>query len=216
MGIMSATATGRATAKPDTTRIDLTISGIKKEYSEAFDASVSNGNEVKDVLEKIGLKRDSLKTTDFRIDPRYENVKVGNNEYREVFKGYEYVQSLCFEFPIDNSVLGKALYSISRCGCAPRIRFSFQSTKLEEARTEALKMAIESARKRAEIMAEASGARIIGIRSIGGPEPVRPMMKAMGCRANAEECLEDMAYNVDFEPEDIEVSETMTIEWDIV
>ena len=215
MGTISVTATGRAAAKPDITRVDLSINGTRKEYSEAFDDSVSNGNEIKDVLEAAGIGRESLKTTDFRIEPRYETVKTEGNGYKEAFMGYQYLQSLAFEFPADNSVLGKVLYSISRCRCAPRISFSYRSSSMEEARTEALKEAIKTAEKRAGIMAEASGVRITGIRSIGSPEPSRPMMKAMAFRANADGFAEESAYSLDFQPEDIEVTESISIEWDI-
>ena len=62
------TGTGKVSIKPDITIINMTFSDVLPTYEEALKASTNDVKIVKDALEKAGLKRESLKTTQFNIN----------------------------------------------------------------------------------------------------------------------------------------------------
>lgn len=96
--------TGRSVYKApaDMTRVTLDIEGTNSTYEGAIRACADNGHEIKDRLESIGLRRDSLKTVSQTVKPHYKEISYrdadGGKTYKRVKDGFEFSNLLRFEF----------------------------------------------------------------------------------------------------------------------
>ena len=136
--------TGRATveAPADIAVVRLDIEGIEGTYEGAIRRCAENGKDIKDRLEAVGLDRDSLKTVSQNVQPHSIEVRVGKDAYDRWITekrrdGFEYTNTLRFEFPHDNGVLGRIMTSVLQSPCKPSVTILFRSSDAESARAKA-------------------------------------------------------------------------------
>ena len=210
------TGTGKISVKPDITIVSLDFYDIAKSYETALKASTNGVNFVKEVLEKTGICRDTLKTTMFNVNSYYQSYKDKDGEYKSRFAGYKYSQTLKFEFDIDNKKLGKVLYHLSKLPISSNFRISYGIKNLEEAKNELLSKAIFDAKKKAEIISKAAGVTLdeiidinyswvdVDYRSVQYDVCEERMKMNKYMNSNEE-------YEIDIEPEYIQKSDNVTL-----
>ena len=213
------TGTGSLKLKPDTTRISLTVRGTHKEYAETLERSSEDTEALRKTLGRLGFSADLLKTVSFNVDPRYEGYNDKNGNYRERFKGYEFIHSLKLEFPSDNDLLGRTLYALAHSPVKPEFRIGYTVKDKESAKNELIAKAVADAFEKAKVLAKASGVSLGEIQSIDYSlcEPsfeVRPVNVRFKASMAVADCgEEECAYGLDINPEDITVNDTVTIVW---
>ena len=213
--------TGRSVYKAptDLTRVTLDIEGTDGTYEGAIRACADNGREIKDRLESIGLKRESLKTVSQTVKPHYKEIAYkdadGGKTYKRVKDGFEYSNVLRFEFPNDNKVLAKAMQSMMAATCQPDVHISFLNSDPVRCRETAIADAAKDARRKAEILAEAMGCRLGPLMDVSyGTQMSRDRYENDGfaiCCASAAEDLD-----LDIDPEDVTFNETVEAVWGII
>ncbi len=213
------TGTGKVSIKPDITIINMTFSDVLPTYEEALKASTNDVKIVKDALEKAGLKRESLKTTQFNINAHYESFRDEKNNYKSVFDGYEYTQTLRFKFPVDNKLLGKVLYQLSQISVNPKFNIYYGVEDPEAAKNELLGNAILDAKKKAEIISKSANIKLGDIKDINYSWiDVEFRTRSYDMYDNCEmmmcKCAAD-GFDVDIEPEDIDKTDNITITFSI-
>ena len=212
--------TGKGTLKlrADLTRLTLTLQGTDTDYGAVLQRSAADTGTLRAVLEKLGFVPASLKTLQFDVDTVYEGYQDEQGVYRNRFTGYQFRHTLKLEFPIDDGLLGRTLYALAHCEIMPEFRVSYTLSDPESAKNALLSQAVKDAKTKAETLAAAAGVALGGIRSIdySMEQPdveVRPMRK-MALAANCDaECAG--SYDMDLTPDDITVSDTVTVLWDI-
>lgn len=213
--IIKVTGTGKISVKPDLTVITLDFSKIMPTYNEAVESSSRDVAIVKDALEKAGLKRDSLKTINFDVDTHYESYRDEHNDYRSRFDGYEYHQTLRFKFPIDNKMLGKVLYEIGSIDVHPRFRIHYELENPEEAKNQLLSNAINDAKKKAEVIANASSLALDEILEINYTwVNIEMVTRSFDVGSDNMFCKSEIncgSCDIDIEPEDIEKNDNVTV-----
>ena len=125
------------------------------------------------------------------------------------------------EFESDNDRLGKILYALANCPVKPEFRISYTVKDPEAAKNELLGKAVSDAKDKAAVLTAAAGVSLKDIQNIdyswGEIDfEVRPMNRAL----LADACMAPMdtgagSYDMDIEPDDIEVSDTVTVLWEI-
>ena len=219
MRTIRVTGKGQIKVKPDTTRITMTLTGVFKEYGETLLHSSEDMEELKDVLSAFGFERSDLKTLSFNVDTEYESYRDKNNDYKQRFVGYRFNHILKVEFESDNDRLGKILYALANCKVRPEFRISYTVKDPEAAKNLLLGKAVTDAKEKAVVLTQAGGVTLKDIQSIdyswGEIDfEYRPMRGAV----LTECCAAPMAaknYDLDIEPDDIEVSDTVTVVWEI-
>ena len=220
MRTIQITGRGLLRLKADTTRITLTIGGLEKEYADALDESTKATEGLKDLFEQYGFKRSDLKTLNFDVNPEYEGYD-DKGTWRQRFTGYRYRHTLKLDFPSDRELLGKLLYAIARSSAKPEFHITYTVHDPEKAKNELIGLAVADAKAKAIVLTMAAGTELLAIQSIvySRGEPVfevRPMNRMMAAKgAMVEEASMDSGYNLDIEPDDIEVFDTVTIVWEI-
>ncbi len=213
------TGKGQVRLKPDVTRITITLTGLYKDYGETLRRSSEDTETLKDVLSGFGFARSDLKTLNFDVDTEYESYRDKNNNYKQRFTGYRFRHMLKVEFGSDNERLGKVLYALANCSVHPEFRISYTVKDPEAAKNLLLGNAVADAKDKAAVLTGAAGVTLKDIQSIDYSwgeisfecTPTNRMLMAE-CKAIP---VEGAAYAMDIEPDDIDVSDTVTVVWEI-
>ena len=221
MRTIRVTGKGQIRVRPDRTRITLTAEGIYRDYSETLRKSTENTELLKDLLTKFGFERSDLKTLNFSVDTEYESYKE-KDTYRQGFVGYRFRHMMKVEFDSDNRRLGRILYALAHCPARPEFRLSYTVKDPESAKNEMLGKAVRDAKEKASVLTKAAGVSLKDIQNIdyswGEIDfEVRPMNRTLmeeGCLASPTGAANE-SYDLNIEPDDIEVSDTVTVIWEI-
>lgn len=212
------TGKGDLKIRPDTTRITVTLTEVCKEYSGALKRSSDDTEKLKELLSGFGFNRADLKTLSFNVDAEYEGYNE-NGAYKQRLVGYRYRHTVKVEFASDNDRLGKTLYALANSELRPEFNISYTVKDREAAKNELLAKAVADAKEKAAVLTQAAGMTLMGIQSIDYSwgeidMEVRPMNGMMSLRKMSTDSAED-GYSMDLEPDDINVSDTVTVIWEI-
>lgn len=202
--------------KPDTTSLRITFGGIYKDYEETVRQSAEKTKILREAIEKSGLPGEALKTKDFSIQSEYESYRDYNNDYKKRFLGYKFYHKTQIQFPKDNKMLGRILYELSLCSVKVEFSIDYTVKDKDAVKKEVIKRAVENSREKAEIMAIAAGVSLGEVQSIDyswGEIDIRtsPVDKLEVRKSYALE----PSYDIDIEPDDIDLTDTVTMVWEI-
>ena len=100
------TGKGKISVKPDTIRLNISLEDTFREYENTLKNSAENVEILKDIIERLGYRRQDLKTLYFNINTEYESYQDRDKSWKKRFKGYKYVHRMKLEFEADNKRLG--------------------------------------------------------------------------------------------------------------
>lgn len=216
-GKISVKGTGRLSLSPDQTDILLTLNSQDKDYPTAAGIAESRIESLKTALLPLGFSPEDLRTSGFSVRAEYEGVQDEKGIFRNVFSGYCCTHQLRLTFPMDNQKLSEVISAVSSSGAEPELSITFGIGDPESAKEELLRSAAENARKKASILAAASGAslgKLLEIRySVSEKDFVSPAAVEMNDCLRA--CGSGLAKAVSFQPEDISVSDSAEFVWEL-
>ncbi len=218
MRTIRVTGKGQIKVRPDTTRIIMSLEGLYKDYNETLRLSSQDTETLKDILSGFGFEKSDLKTLNFSVDTEYESYKDRDGSYKQRFTGYRYRHMLKVEFDSDNERLGKILYALANGNVRPEFRISYTVKDPEATKNTLLGKAVKDAREKASVLTEAAGIGLKDIQSIDYSwGEIDFEYRPMDGGILAERCMAEptAAYSLDIEPDDIEVSDTVTVVWEI-
>ncbi|MBQ7601280.1 MAG: SIMPL domain-containing protein, partial [Lachnospiraceae bacterium] len=188
-------------------------------YGDALRHSSEDTEKLADVLAPFGFARTDLKTLNFNVDTEYESYEH-KGVYKQRFAGYRFYHNMKVEFESDNDRLGKILYALATSPVAPEFRLSYTVKDTEAVKNTLLGNAVADAKAKAAVLTQAAGVTLKDILTIdyswGEIEfEARPMPRNVlfGKSMAAERAAG--SYDVDIEPDDIDVSDTVTVVWEI-
>ncbi|MCM1313729.1 MAG: SIMPL domain-containing protein [Roseburia sp.] len=207
---------GRASARPDTVVLSMSLDSRDKDYDKAMEIAADNIEDITRAVIAAGFEKEALKTTDFNVRTEYESVKGRDGNYRQEFRGYVVSHNLKVEFGFDVKRLSKALSAIAGCASHPQLSISFVVKDTAAVNEEMLRSAAENARKKAEILCDASGGKLGKLLTIDYSWSEINICSDTGYRL-AEECYSApmMAREIEIEPDDVDVSDTATFVWEM-
>ncbi|MDE7223584.1 MAG: SIMPL domain-containing protein [Acetatifactor sp.] len=221
MRTIRVTGKGQIRLKPDTTRITITLEGTYPEYSEALRHSAQDTEQIKELLSAFGFERPDLKTLNFSVDTAYERYNE-KGSYKQRFVGYKFQHQMKVEFESDNDRLGKILYALAQCPVNPEFRLSYTVKDQEAAKNMLLGKAVADAKVKAAVLTQAAGVELKDIQSMDYSWgeinfDVRPMSRDMLTEDEIDNLLAPLSagYDMNIEPDDIVVSDTVTVVWEI-
>lgn len=219
---MRITGKGQVKVRPNVTRITMTLEGTQPAYDEALRRSAQDTEQVRELLNSLGFDGSDLKTLSFQVDTEYEVYQEERSvTVQKKFVGYKFRHRMKVEFPSDNDRLGRILYGLAHCPASPEFGISYTVKDQEAVRNELLGKAVADAKVKAAVLAQAAGVSLKEIQSIdhswGAIDfEVRPMGRAMAAgKADGMAAPLCASYDLDVEPDDIEVSDTVTVVWEI-
>ena len=214
MRTIKVTGKGEMHVHPDMTKVRITMKGRRKEYAETLRLSTEDTAIIKECLAEFGFERKDLKTIRFDVDVDYEHYKE-KGETKSRFVGYKYSHEMYVEFESDNKKLGKLLKALSVCEVHPEFTFVYFVKDKESAKNKLLELAVNDAKSKASILARSASLVLKDILSIDYSWGRLNLEYRPLCFYEADIASNDESFDIDIEPEDIGLSDTVSIIWEI-
>lgn len=212
------TGKGKVSVKPDIIRLNMTMEESYKEYEATLRQSSETTKILKELFVSLGFKNDDLKTRSFDINTKYESYKAKDQSWKKRLIGYTYTLHMLIEFDADNKKLGEILYALAHSVITPEISIEYTVSDPEKHKDKLLKNAIEDSKHKAEVLANAADVKLGDIVSIDYSwgeinfvsEPIQNF-----AFTSAEKTTGSPGYDIDIEADDIDVTDTVTVIWNI-
>lgn len=214
------TGKGKIAVKPDKIRLYVNKEELCKEYEDTLRRSTEDTELLKDLFEKLGFQRKDLKTVYFNVDTEYESYQDRDKSWKRRFKGYKYNHHMKIEFAADNKRLGQVLYALAHSSLRPEFSIEYTVADVEKCKNELLHKAIEDSIQKAQVLTTAANVKLGEIQAIDYSwgeidfvtKPLNEMrlMECTECEMSA-----PGAYDIDIEADDINVTDTATVIWEI-
>ena len=121
------------------------------------------------------------------------------------------------EFPADNQRLGKMLYALAHCPVSPEFSIEYTVADPEASKNELLGNAVKDSMKKASVLADASDVKLGEIINIdyswGEIDFVSKPLQEMSLRCCEPDESYSSSYDMDIEPDDIDITDTVTVVW---
>lgn len=214
---LKVTGKGKISVKPDLVRVLITQTHLEETYEGAMRESGEKKDALSAALSAVGFRKDALKTLAFRVDTEYEGYEAEDKSWKQRLTGYRYHHQMKLEFPADHAMLGKVLTAIAKCPGEPDISIYYAASDPESVKNELLAKAVEDAKKKANVLSMAAGVRLSEIvcinYSFDEADIVSVPMMNGKCRAAKASESTEMSLNLDVD--DIDVTDTVTVVWEI-
>ena len=206
---------------PDEVIIKINFYNNAPSYELALQAGVKGvENFIVDVIEGMNLKKENLKTNNFRI---YEEKKFDYEKKEEVKLGFAYSQIATIKFDYSMEKVAEFMEKVAKLDNAPKCNLEFGIKEQEKIKNELLAEAYLKAKERAEVIACAAGKQLVDCLKTDF-KPFNNQMvsntyldtnhetSTRVMKADARNSVSNIITNV-FTPEDIEVSENIYCLW---
>lgn len=210
--------TGKAIRNPDLVICEISATTLEEEFNDSLESMNKLVDDIKISLKENGFNDDDLKTVTFDISQRYGHVKKGiiNKEYQQKFLGFHIEHELKLEFDLDNNKITKLVNCLKKFSANIEFRLIFSVKDKEGMKKEVLINATENARFHAEILAEASSAKLGKLIKIDyGWVDVN--FESNTDLSHAMRSIDTLDYSMmDINPEEIEISDNVTFVWELI
>lgn len=148
---------GRIKTLPDIGIINIEINTIKDQFGKTINDLNEKTDRVQKQLEKIGFKKESIKTTNFRVQ-----ANRIYNQGKSYDSGYVGTQTVVAEFENKKETIAKIINSFTESSTGFQFNFSFglSDAKREELRNQIIKLAVNDANAIAKLITETSNRQI--------------------------------------------------------
>lgn len=155
--LLKVTGNGIVDLKPEITIITIEFNEKLTCYESVLESTSNNITYVQKILSTVGIDKEALKTTHYNVEPYYESYMYADGKKENVFKGYEYNQTLSFKFGVSNDLLKRVLNEFAKITSRFKFRVNFGLNDFEKAKNELLSKAINDAKNKAVIISNAAG-----------------------------------------------------------
>lgn len=158
--VISVSATETVKVVPDIAQI---VYGVTTQADDAETCQRENAakvGQVADLLKDMGIEENSIQTSGYGLNPRYDW-----SSNTQVLVGYE-MTTLITVSDLELDQVGVIINDSVSAGINDIQSVTYQSSQYKESYQEALKLAVENAKAKAQAMAEAGGFTLGGISHI--------------------------------------------------
>ena len=161
---LSVTGFGESKAKPDVATLNLSVTTKGKTAGEAGASNSASTQKLIDALLRAGIAEKDIQTSNISITPLYKQSQPsGDDDFKIV--GYQAINELQAKIRKIGDV-GRIIDIVVFTGNYTIQGVSFGLEKDDDFQAEALRKAVSDARRQADIVANAAGKSITGVKSI--------------------------------------------------
>lgn len=213
------TGKGKVQVRPDRIKLNIRVEEENRKYDAVLEHSSKAIERLRTVVEELGFTSKDLKTIHFYVDTVYENYQTLDKSWKKRFQKYKAVHSLKLEMDMDHQVLGKVLYGMANCGVNPEFTIEYTVKDGEEVKNELIYKAVQDSMGKAKVLTAAAGTCLGDLLTIDYSWGEINLVSCSEREIMAKEirCYGETgaAYDFDMEPEDIDVTDTVTCVWKI-
>lgn len=217
MRTITVKGTGNVLVKPDFVVLSLSIETKNKNYEDAMREASEKIEQLSKSLSELDFEKESVKTTDFNVRTNYGSKKDREGNYYRVFNGFVIRHRLKVSFDFDTNLLSRVLGTVACCIAKPEVSISFTVKDPSKVNEDLLKSAAENAKRKAEILCSASGAKLGELINIDYNWGELSICSQTRYEADDDcKCYMEETMCVDIEPDDIKASDTVTFVWQMI
>ncbi len=171
---------GEVTAAPDIAHVTVGASATAKTAKVALDQTSAAVGAMLDALKAAGVAEADIRTTGLSLSPWWERRRRTDGSVENVQSGFQARNSLLVTSR-DLTKLGEVLDALAKAGANEINGINFDIDERATLEDQARRMAVDDAKRKAELLAQQSGANLGAIMQIveGGHRPIpQPMMRA--------------------------------------
>ena len=210
--------TGKVSASPDLLIIELSLEVVEPEYDKAMLVATEHLDALRAAVVSAGHDKGSLKTTQFNVNTKYESYRDKSQNYRQKFIGYCCTHRLRLESGLDMKRLGVTLGAIADCPARPWFSIKFSVKDPTAVSEQLLENAIGNAKRKAEVLTKSAGVKLGAIKRIDynwSEHRLYSQTDYHVMESAADYSESPRALAIDIKPEDIDVSDNVTVIWSI-
>ena len=163
---ISVRGNSKVTASPDSIIILIRVESNYKDYDKTMLIASSKLERLHKKFAEAGFDPEALKTTKFNINTKYSDSRLHHDNTPNVLESYICRHDLKIQFDFDTARLSKAIEVIISYDPDPKFSINFTVKDIETVKDEILKKATADAKRKAEVICNASGVtlgELIGI-----------------------------------------------------
>ncbi len=208
------TGTGAIHVVPDVTRIKLSLVSLHDSYEEAYSQAKSDTDKLRKIMEELKLDAELPKTKSLDIDKKTKNDYDRNGHYvGDIFLGFELDHQIKIDLGMDNVLLNTLVRAIGKNLKQAEINIGYTVKDPRPTQLKMLERAVKDAKEKAAIMAKASGCRLGAVNHIDySVHEIQIYSQARNIHG-ADEAASCEASSLDITPDDLAVSDTVTVVW---
>lgn len=196
--------------KPDIIEVNLNFDFLEKTYEKSHESFLDTYGELIKIIKDIGFSENDLKTTNFNVQANYKSVKK-DDDYEDVFVGYNIRHNLKLTFDIDVDRLGKLLTKIGFLKVTPSLNIAFSIRNKDDVVDKLLIAASKDALRKAEVLASAIGVKLGKIEDISYNWKEFEFYSDTDFDFGINNCMSAPSMV----PDDIKIRDTINFKWQI-
>lgn len=208
---------GRVSAKPDYVVLSMVLESGDMDYDKAMELANKQLEQLREALSKAGFDKKALKTADFNVRTKYDNVRDDSGNYHSEFNGYSVFHRLKLEFDLDSERLSKALSAVSGSTSNPELSIAFTVKDASAVNEKLLYAAAQNAAQKAKVLCAASEVELGELLSVNYSWSELNILSDTRCQVPRflRSAPASEASHIDIEPDDIDVRDTAEFVWEI-
>ena len=211
------TGKGSIHVVPDVTRLEVKIESVFTTYSEAYRQAKENSKWMVQILEYNHKNGKLAKTICLDISDHTINEYDDEDHYiGQIKTGFDLEQRFKIDLEMNPVLLNKIIRGVGKFIPDAQISIGYTVQDPRPSQLKMLERAVKDATEKANIMAEAAGCRLGQVSSIDyGNRELLVYSEARNIHSNAEAMVCD-SNSLDISPDDLAVSDHVTIEWELI
>lgn len=204
---ITVSGSGEITVEPDAAYVNLGVLTKGKTADEAQQENAKIYEQLNKVLfDQFKIENKDVKTVSFYVQPEYR-YQEGKEP---IITGYTATHTIRITYR-DLDRIGELLDAATKAGVNQVNNVQFITEKSEEYELEAMKLAMENARRKAEVLAAAEGQKVKGVYQIVQQGAGNVVYSSRGMAGVAYEMAADMAVKTAVNPGEIIISTSVTV-----
>lgn len=203
--------TSEISLAPDEVVFNITINRMDKDFAVALDQLNESVNRLKSALAKQDVEEKSIRTVHYNI---HENWKYNSGKrYKE---GYTATHSLTVHIDFAKKRMKEVYKAIVATGIEVNMNLSFGLKDRKQYEEQLMSEAVRDARRKADVLAEASGVSITGILHIEyGTSGYTQANRNYGYKMLESAAMDAGNSNIDVTPGNIKLTDRVTIQYQL-
>jgi uncharacterized protein len=211
------TGSGALHVVPDVTRVELSLVSLHDSYEDAYMQAKNDTDKLGKMMEELKLDVTLPKTKSLDINKKTKNEYDRNNHYvGEIFLGFELEHHVKIDLGMDNVLLNSLVRLVGRQLKQAELSIGYTVKDPRPIQLKMLERAVKDAKEKATIMAKASGCKLGAVSHIDySVQELHIYSQARNFHC-AEEAACCRPSSLDITPDDLAVSDNVTVEWYLI
>lgn len=215
--VIRVTGSGTIHVVPDVTRIELSLVSLHDSYEDAYKQAKNDTDKLKKIMEELKLDVSLPKTKSLDIIKKTKSDYDRNNHYKgEIFLGFELNHNVKIDLGMDNVLLNNFIRLIGKKLKQAEINIGYTVRDPRPTQLKMLERAVKDAKEKASIMAKASGCKLGAVNHIDYSVNELHIYSQARNIHGAEEAACCDASSLDITPDDLAVSDSVTVVWYLI